>query len=90
MKFIMETMKNCKVELTAEEKTLADVKIWSGIFQVDALSSLLFVIAMMPWTHLHRKCVGGNSFINLQEKINHQMYINNIELFAKKTKKLET
>ena len=63
--------KNWKVELTAEGQTLAEVKIQRGIFQEDALSPLLFLVAMMPLNYLLRKCTGGNKFTKAQEKINH-------------------
>ena len=48
IKFIREAMKNWKVELTAEEKTLQEGKIWTVIQVGDALSSLLFVKALIP------------------------------------------
>ena len=38
-------MKNSKIELTAGGMTVAYVKIQTGIFQGDALSSLLLMIA---------------------------------------------
>ena len=41
-------MENWKVELTAEGKIFAEVKIQKVIFQIDALSPLIFAIAMMP------------------------------------------
>ena len=41
IKFIEQTMKNWRVELTAGGKSIAEVKIQSGIFQGDALSPLL-------------------------------------------------
>ena len=40
-------MKNWKVVLTTGGETLAEEKILRDIFQSDALSALLFVIAMM-------------------------------------------
>ena len=57
--FITEAMKNWKMELTAEGKTLAEGKIQRGIFHGDALSSLLFVIAMILLNHKLRKCNGS-------------------------------
>ena len=48
IKFVEKTMKNWKVELTAERKSFVEVKIQKGIFQGDALLSSLFVIAIMP------------------------------------------
>ena len=57
--FFKETMKNWWVELTAGGKNLAEVRIQRGIFQGDALSPLLFVIATMPPNHILRNCSGG-------------------------------
>ena len=51
--------KTWRVELTAGSKSLAVVKIQRGTFQGDTLSPLLFVIAMMPLSHIIRKCIGG-------------------------------
>ena len=47
IQFIEKTMEIWRVELTAGGKNLAEVKIQRGIFQGDALSPLLFVIAMI-------------------------------------------
>ena len=88
--FITEAMKNWKVELTARWKTLAEVKIQRGIFHGDELSSLLFVIVMMSLNHMLRKFTGSNKLPKSQEKINHRMYMNDIKLFAKNEKKMET
>ena len=55
IKFIKNTMKNCRVELTTGGKSLAEVKIQREIFQGDVLSSLLFVIVIMLPNHILRK-----------------------------------
>ena len=60
-----------RVELTAEEKNLVETKIQRGIFQGDALSPLLSIIAMMPLNHILWKCTAGYKFSKSQEKINH-------------------
>ena len=57
--FIEKTMKTWRVELTAGRRSLAEAKIQRGIFRGDALSPLLFIIAMMPLNHLLRKCTTG-------------------------------
>ena len=66
--FIEKTMKTWKVELTARRKRLAEVKIQRGIFQGDALSLLLSIIAMMPLKNTLRKCTAGYKLSKLQEK----------------------
>ena len=43
------------------KKNLAEVKIQRSIFLRDALSPLLFLLAMIPLNHILRKCTGGYS-----------------------------
>ena len=79
IKFIKKTVKNWRMELITGRKSLAEVKIQRGIFQGDALSPLLFVVAMIL-----RKCTGGYKLDKSQEKkINHLMFMDDIKLFSK-------
>ena len=88
--FIDKTMKTWRVELTAGGRKLAEAKIQRGIFWGDALSPLLFIIAMMPLNYILRKCTAGYKLGWSQEKVNHLMYMDDIKLFAKNEKELET
>ena len=88
--FIEKTMKTWRVELATGGRSLAEAKIQRGIFQGNALSPLLFMIAMMPLSHILRSCTAEYKLSRLQEKINHLMYMDDIKLFAKDEKKLET
>ena len=88
--FIEQTMKTWRVELTAGGRSIAETKIQRDIFQGDAISPLLFIIAMMPLNHILRKCTAGYKLSRSQEKINHLMYMDDIKLFAKNEKELET
>ena len=83
-------MQTWRMELTAGGKGLSEIKIQRGIFQGDAQSPLLFVIAMIPMNHILRKCTTSYKLSKSQEKINHLMYMNYIKLFAKNKKELET
>ena len=83
-------MKTWRVELTAGGRSLAEAKIQRGIFQGDALSTLIFIIVMMPLDHILRKCTAGYKLSGSQKKINHLMYMDDIKLFAKNEKGLET
>ena len=83
-------MKIWRVELTAGEKSLTETKIQRGIYQGDALSPLLFVIAMMTLNNILRKPIDGYKLSRLQEKINHLMYMSDIRLFAKYEKDWKT
>ena len=83
-------MKIWKVELTAEGRSLAEAKIQRGIFQGNALSPLLFIIAMMPLNHIPRKCTAGYKLSRSQEKINNLKYMDDNKLFVKNEKQQET
>ena len=88
--FIDKTMKTWRVELTAGGRSLAETKIQRGIFQGDALSLLLFITAMMPLNHIFRKCTAEHKLSRSLEKINHLVYMDDMKLFAKNEKELET
>ena len=64
-------------------------KLPRGIFRGDALSALLFIIAMMLLNRILRKCTAGHKLRRSQGKINHLMYMDDIKLFAKSEKELE-
>ena len=83
-------MKTWRVELTAGGRSIAETKIQRGIFLGDALSPILFIIAMMPLNHILRKCTAGYKLSRSQEMINHLIYMDDIRLFAKNEKELET
>ena len=85
--FIEKTMQTWRVELTVGGRSLTETKIQRGIFQGDALSPLIFIIAMMPLNHTLRKCIAGYKLSGLKEKINHLMNMDDIKLFAKKWKR---
>ena len=80
--FIEKTMKTWTVELTAGGKSLAEAKCQRGIFQGDTLSPLLFIIAMIPLSHILRKCTAGYKLSRSQEKINHLMTSNYLHLMT--------
>ena len=84
--FIEKTMQTWRVDMTAGGRSLAETKIQRDIFQGDAQSPLLFIIAMMPLNHILRKCAAGYKLSRSQEKINHLMYMDDIKLFAKMKK----
>ena len=71
-------------------RSLAEINIQRGIFKGDALSPLLLIIAMILLNHILRKCTARYKLNGLQEKINHLMYMDDIKLFAKNEKELET
>ena len=87
--FLQSTMKNWRVELTCKNENLGEVEIKRGIFQEDSLSSLMFVIALIPLTQILKATKHCYSFAN-KEKINHLLYMNDFKLYAKTEKKLDS
>ena len=47
-------------------------------------------MAVMPLNHIFRKYTAGYKLSKSQEKITHLMYMDDIQLFAKNEKELET
>ena len=77
-------MKTCRSKLTTEERSVAQANVQRRIFQAVALSLLLFIIDMMPFTHILAKGIAGYKLSKLQEKINNLMYMDDIKLLTKK------
>ena len=73
--FSEQTKKIWRVELTTGGRNFAKTNVQRGIFQGNTLSSLLFIIAIMPLNHILRKCTAGFKRSKMQEKINPPMYI---------------
>ena len=84
VQFIEKTMNSWRVELTAGGISLVEEKIQRGIFHGEALSPLIFVIAMMPLSNILRKCTAGYKLSKSQEKIDYLMYMDNLTLKTKK------
>ena len=82
IQFIEKIMETWRVHLLEGGKSLAEIKIQRGISHGDAPSLLLFLIAMMPLSHIIRKCTASYTLSKLQ-KVNNLMYIDNIKVFAK-------
>ena len=82
-------MKTWKTELTSGNEVLGEVEIKRGIFQGDTLSPLLFVLAMIPLTLVLRKAKAHYEFTN-GEKINHLFFMDDLKLFARNEKALNS
>ena len=82
-------MKSWMLELTYSAETLREVPIKRGTFQGDALSLLLFVIALIPLTHIPRSDNPGYEF-RTGEPINHLLFMDDLKLDSKSERALDS
>ena len=75
-------MSHWSTTLSANSKSIADVTIKCSIYQRDALSRLLFCIALNPLSALLDKSFYGYRFKS-GTYINHLLYMDDIKLYAK-------
>ena len=54
------------------------------------LTSIFVVVAMIPLTHVLRKIQSGYEFTKSKEKINHLLYMDDLKLYAKNEKELDS
>ena len=67
---------------------LARVNIQRGIFQGDTLSPLLFVIGLIPLSHIFRKVNAGYQLGKGQhKKISHLLFMDNLKLYVNSKKR---
>ena len=88
--FLSESMKAWRVDLTCNNQSLGEVDLEQGIFQGDSLSSLLFVLSLIPFTVILRKTESAYQFSSNKEKINHLLFMDDLKLYAKNEKDLES
>ena len=89
-RIVKESMTFWEVELTYGNDVLGEVTNDRGIFQGDSLSPLLFVILLIPLTHILRKASPGYEFANSKEEINHLLFMDDLKLYSKAEKTLDS
>ena len=83
-------MKSWRVELISGEENLGEGNIRRGIFQGDSLSPLLFVVCLLPLTHILRDAAPGYHFASNGQKVNLLLFMNDLKLYASNEKSLES
>ena len=74
----------------SRNEELARVNIQRGIFQGDILSPLLFVIGLIPLSHILRKVNAGYQLGKGQyKKINHLLFMDDLKLYGNSGKETE-
>ena len=76
--------------LCSENSELGEVEIKQGIFQGDSLSPLVFVLALIPLSLILRKAKAAYEFSDSKEKINHLLFMDDLNLYSRSEKRLDS
>ena len=88
--FLPKSMESWQTILMSGNEEVARVNVQRGIFQGDALSPLLFVIGLIPLSHILQKVNAGYQVGKGQHKIiNHHLFMDNSKLFGNSEKEAE-
>ena len=87
---IKQSMNKWKTNLYADGKLLGSVPIRRGIFQGDSFSPLLFVIALLPLTHISREIGMGYQLEKNGVKVNHLFFMGDLKLYGKNDKEIDS
>ena len=85
---ISSSMSSWQTNLTCNGEDLGSVNINRGIFQGDSLSPLIFVMIMVPLTLLLRKEEMGIFYSEINEFINHLLFMDDLKLYAQSERTL--
>ena len=87
---LSKSMESWQTILMSGNEELARVNIQRAIFQGDTLSPLLFVIGLIPLSHILRKLNAGYQIGKGQhKKINHLIFMDDLKLYENNEKETE-
>ena len=91
LKIFKQSMKKQTTNLESNRESLRLVDIRRGVFQRDSLSSLLFLICLIPMSTLLRRTKQGYSLSkNPKNKINYLLYMDDLKLYIKNKDEFES
>ena len=79
--FLQKSMQQCRLSLTANGEDLGEENVKRGIFQEDSLSTLLFVLSMVPLSLIHVNACYKRG--KKEYKLNHLLFMDDLKLYAK-------
>ncbi|KAI5731018.1 hypothetical protein M8J77_003330 [Diaphorina citri] len=91
LKSLMESWKTKILVQTNQGRIeTEEIYIRKGIFQGDALSPLLFCIALIPLSTMLNNSRIGYKLRNQETKVNHLLYMDDVKLYANNERRLNT
>ena len=90
VELLKRSMKSWRTVLFSGKNRLGKVNIRRGIFQGDSLSSLLFVVALIPVTIILRTLKQGYSFGKGKERLNHLLFMDDLKLYVSNDNKIDS
>ena len=87
---IKQSMNRWKTNLYADGKHLGSAPIRREIFQGDSFSPLLFVIALLPLTHILRDSGMGYQLEKNGAKVNHLFFMDDLKLYRENDKEIDS
>ena len=86
----MNSIEKWKVMICSGNSKLGEVEIKRGIFQGYCLCTLVFVLALIPLSLILRKTKAAYEFSASKEKINHLLFMDDLKLYSRSEKVLES
>ena len=90
IELVEKSMPSWKTNLFSDGKLLGSVKIKRGIFQGDSFSPLMFIIALIPITHVLRSTKMGYQIEKDGPSLNHTLFMDDLKLFGKSEKEIDS
>ena len=87
--FLVNRMEKWRV-MCARNSELGEVDIKRGIFQGDSLSSLVFVLTLIPLSLILRKAKAAYEFSGTKEKMNNILFMDDLKLYSRNEKGLNS
>ena len=87
---LVNSMEKWKEILCSENSELDEVEIKRGIFQGESLSPLVFVLALIQLSLILRKVKAAYEFSESKEKINNLLFMDDLKLYSRREKGLDS
>ena len=88
--FFQKSMQHWRLSLRTNGEDLEEVNVKRGIFQVDSLSSLLFVWSMVPLSLIPKKINACYKWGKKEYKLNHLLFMDDLKLYVKSEEQKNT